>query len=135
MRTKFQARLQIVIMLVVLLLMSFALNSSTAAQGPSGEIVADLGFRPEANGFPFENYGSDKPYTNLTPDEMRRLFGDAQVCASTEGGQCILHPQVEQMMKQWNDGMAGGHCYGFSVAALRLYTNEIRADSTFVCGL
>ena len=85
----------------------------------SGTYAADTGFRPDVNGFSFPNYGSG-PYTNLTPEEMRRVFGD-QACANTEGGKCTLHPQVQEIMDQWNQGMASGHCYGFSVLALRLY--------------
>ena len=87
----------------------------------SGTYVADTGFRPDVNGFPFPNYGSG-PYTNLTPDEMRRVFGD-QACANTAGGKCTLQPQIQEVMDQWNKGMAGGHCFGFSILALRLYKN------------
>lgn len=107
----------------VLVLALFMFGGSIAAQSP--DLLADLGFRPEVNGFSFENYGSDKPYTNLTVEEMRRLFGDSQVCESVVDGQCFLHPQIEQMMQQWNDSMSGGHCYGFSVAALRMFTAEV----------
>lgn len=114
---------RILAMLSFLLLALWIFAGSIAAQSP--DVLADLGFRPEANGFSFENYGSDKPYTNLTVEEMRRIFGDSQVCESVVDGECFLHPQVEQMMQQWNDSMSGGHCYGFSVAALRMFTAEV----------
>ena len=86
-------------------------------------MVADLGFRPEVNGFQFENYGKSDA-TNLTPAEMQRIYGDA-VCASKANDQCILTPPAEQWMNQQNQGMEGGHCYGFSVAALSMFAGVI----------
>ena len=85
---------------------------------PTGPLVADSGFRPDANGFAFANYGNVGPptnITNLTPADMRRAFGDA-VCANMAGGTCNLTPPAQQWMDGENSGMAGGHCYGFSVA-------------------
>jgi hypothetical protein len=90
----------------------------------SGKLAADTGFRPDKNGLSFENYGAG-PYTNLTPTEMQRLFGD-QACASTEGGTCILHPQIEELMDRWNKSMEGGHCFGFSFFALRAYKGQVK---------
>ena len=92
--------------------------------GGSGTMVADLGFRPEVNGFPFENYGGDMPATNLTPDEMRRTYGD-QVCAQLQDNTCILTPPAAQFMEQWNGSMSGGHCFGFSVASLRFFQGQL----------
>ena len=98
-------------------------NAPTASSGTPG-MVADLGFRPEVQGFGFENYGSDKPYQNLTTEDMQRLFGDP-VCASKADGKCILAPQVQEIMDQWNKSMGGGHCFGMSAAALRFYINSL----------
>src|SRR5262245_4312969 len=39
-------------------------------EATAGGIVADLGFRPEANGFSFENYGGDSGAQNLTPEDV-----------------------------------------------------------------
>lgn len=98
-------------------------GEATPAPSGQGAMVADLGFRPETNGFSFENYGKSDA-TNLTPDEVRRIFGD-QVCASLANGQCTLTPPAEQWMVQQNSGMDGGHCYGFSVLSLRLFQGLI----------
>ena len=51
---------------------------------------------------------------------MQRIYGDA-VCASKANDQCILTPPAEQWMNQQNQGMEGGHCFGFSVAALSMF--------------
>jgi hypothetical protein len=93
---------------------------------PTGPLVADSGFRPDANGFAFANYGNVGPptsITNLTPADMRRAFGDA-VCANMAGGNCNLTPPAQQWMDGENSGMAGGHCYGFSVASSSLFKSN-----------
>jgi hypothetical protein len=85
---------------------------------------ADLGFRPQANGFSFPNYGADQPVTNLTAVEMQRMFGD-QVCARIEADVCTLTPVAQQAMEQLNTGMQGGHCEGFAALSLLMYTGKI----------
>lgn len=91
----------------------------------SGTYVADLGFRPEANGFGFPNYGGQGE-TNLTPNDVQRLFGDG-VCVSVEGGQCVLTPPGEQWLQQINEAMAGGHCEGMAVLSNLFYTGKANA--------
>jgi hypothetical protein len=95
---------------------------------PTGELVADNGFRPTKNGFPFENYGNDGNPQNLTPADVQQLFGD-QVCSSGSGESCQLTPPAQQWMDESNKSMAGGHCEGFSVTALRMYKGVLKADS------
>jgi hypothetical protein len=99
-------------------------GSGDAPSSAPGEVVYDLGFTVEQNGFSFENYGGDIPATNLTEVEMRRMFGD-QVCAQVNGDQCILTPPAQQWMEQQNDSMSGGHCEGMAVLSLMMYTNQI----------
>lgn len=89
-----------------------------------GEVVYDFGFTPEENGFSFENYGDDIPATNLTAEELRRMFGD-EVCADINGDECILTPPAEQWMDQINGDMAGGHCEGMAVLSLMMYTGHV----------
>jgi hypothetical protein len=102
---------------------SSAPTSEPAAASDAPGVVADLGFRPEVNGFQFENYGKSDA-KNLTPAEMQRIYGDA-VCASKTNDQCVLTPPAEQWMNQQNQGMEGGHCFGFSVAALSMFAGVI----------
>ncbi|HEX9441796.1 MAG TPA: hypothetical protein VF909_19065 [Roseiflexaceae bacterium] len=102
-------------------------EAPTAASGEAtgGKIVADLGFRPNTDGFNFENYGEAPGITNLTEADVRRLFGD-QVCASQAGGNCILTPPAAAWMDATNKSMSGGHCYGFSVLSLALFSKKIQ---------
>jgi hypothetical protein len=94
---------------------------------PEGELVADSGFRPEVDGFAFENYGNDVEPTNLGPAEIEHLFGE-QVCLSGTGEECQLIPAAAEWMKNQNEGMAGGHCQGFSVTALRMYNEDLNQE-------
>lgn len=101
---------------------------ATGAEGQAGvattgNYVADLGFRPETDSFGFENYGGQGE-TNLTADDVRRLFGD-QVCASLENDACTLIPPGEQWLQQINKAMDGGHCEGMAVLSDLFYIGKI----------
>ena len=95
---------------------------------PEGELVADSGFRPETDGFAFENYGNDQEPENLGPANMEALFGDV-VCLAGAGAECQLIPAAQEWMENQNEGMAGGHCQGFSVAALRMYNENLDQET------
>ncbi len=99
------------------------LNQPNLGERP-GVVVYDFGFRPNQHGFHFENYGDDIEVTNLTADEMRRLFGD-QVCARLVGDTCTLTPPAAQWMEQINGDMAGGHCEGMAALSLLMYTGQV----------
>ncbi len=87
-----------------------------------GQIVSDLGFRPQTDGFQFQNYGAQPDRTNMTPDDMRRMFGD-QVCSSTANG-CILTPEAQAWMERANKGAGGGHCEGFAALSLAMFQHK-----------
>jgi hypothetical protein len=99
-------------------------GSQTDSYTPTGEILVDSGFRPQANGFGFENYGNDVGPVNLRPQEIEQLFG-RQVCLSGTGASCRLIPAAQRWMDNQNKRMAGGHCMGFSVAALRFFGKSL----------
>lgn len=96
---------------------------------PRGPLVADSGFRPRVDGFAFENYGNEKRPRNLRPAQMRALFGD-QVCLGRPRGRgCRLIPAAAEWMQNQNEGMADGHCQGFSVAALRFHRGLMEQEA------
>src|ERR1041385_1086825 len=104
--------------------------SAFAQQSPSdapssGTYVADLGFRPASAGFSFENYGDEISVTNLTADDLRRLFGD-EVCDRFNNGKCILSPSAKEWMSDVNKGMAGGHCEGLAALSLLMYLGKVQ---------
>lgn len=94
---------------------------------PEGEIVADNGFRPEADGFAFENYANDVQPANMTPAEMEDLFGEA-ACLSGSGDECALTPAAAAWMENMNEGMSGGHCQGFSVLSMRMFNEDVAQE-------
>lgn len=103
-----------------LALAAFALPAGAAA----GMIVADSNFRPDPNGFSFQNYGDEENYAGLNAAEMQRLFGPV-VCAAGKGGDCVLSPTARTWMEAQNAGMAGGHCYGFATLAELIYKGQL----------
>src|SRR3954453_9801181 len=95
---------------------------------PTGKIIADNGFRPWEHGFSFQNYGNEGGPQNMVAANMSDLFG-AQVCISGSGDSCVLTPAAQQFMETLNQNMGGGHCMGFSVAALRMFSGHLDATS------
>jgi hypothetical protein len=93
-----------------------------------GTVVADIGFRPEVDGFSFPNYGAEFTDKNLTEVEMRRMFGD-QVCALLENDKCTLTPPAKQWMELQNGDMGGGHCDGFATLSLLMFSGEVNPDA------
>ena len=110
-----------------------AWSHPTAAETPASaaraSVVADSGFRPSRDGYRFANYVNQAGRPNLGSGELRRLFGDA-VCAGFQAGACVLSPPALAWMQQQNAGMAGGHCFGFSVSAL-LFWSQLSSPSPF----
>jgi hypothetical protein len=93
-----------------------------SAVGTSGVYASDLGFRSDANGFGFPNYGGQGE-TNMTPNDVRRMFGD-KACVSIEGDQCILTPPGAQWLDSINKASSGGHCEGMAVLSNLFYTGK-----------
>jgi hypothetical protein len=113
-------------------------SAGQVAYTPTGKIIASDGFNPATDGFDVENYGNllpaasgiDQPVVNtapaeLTPQIMQQMFGNA-VCADS---QCDLTPEAQAWMDQQNQGMAGGHCYGFSDAAEQFFAGNANPSS------
>jgi tetratricopeptide (TPR) repeat protein len=99
--------------------------SSASETVGQGQLVADLTFRPQTDGFKFENYGGEPDRSEMTADDVRRMFGD-QVCASLANG-CILTPEAQQWLDATNKDAAGGHCEGFAALSLALFEHKENA--------
>lgn len=96
------------------------------------DLIADLGFRPETDGFAFQNYGNENNPTNLTSAELIRIFGAERVCAGAvrEDGTCKLTAPAAAFMKSENADMDGGHCEGMAVLSL-VFFEEALSPSDF----
>lgn len=95
----------------------------------SGEYVAAVEFDVTEDGFGFENYTNDGNPTNLTPNEVIRIYGEG-VCAYIDEEQCILTPAAEQWMNMVNEYIGGGHCEGMAVLSL-IFESQAMAPVDF----
>jgi hypothetical protein len=113
-------------MLALALLVALRL-SVVPSYAQQGQLVADLGFRPEEHGFAFQNYGNENNPTNLTSVEMIRIFGAERVCAGAvkADGTCKLTAPAAAFMKKENNDMDGGHCEGMAVLSLVFFEEQL----------
>ncbi len=93
---------------------------------PRNGFLADLGFRPRANGYNFENGGNAAyPRTPgfVGPGEMVRLFGAKDVCIGGRmiGKSCRMTPAASEFARKVNRSMNGGQCEGMAVSALTFF--------------
>ena len=107
---------------LVLFVLTCLLWSPVSAS--AGTIVADSGFRPDPNGFSFQNYGNEEGYAGLDAAEVQRLFGPG-VCVVGRGAHCVLTPLARIWMQAVNEGMADGHCYGFATLTELIYKGDL----------
>ena len=109
--------------LIAVLLLAFPAyaapdESSSGNISENISLVADLNFRPETDGFNFSNYGPGA--RGLTPEEIRRMFGDG-VCINSADGKCNLGPIGTYWMEFINSLMDGGHCMGMATLSLLFF--------------
>lgn len=83
--------------------------------------IANTSFRPEIDGYHFENYGGIS-LTDYSIASLRRIFGDDAVCWVVNGSTCIPDPRALEWYLKTSWKLQGGRCYGFSVTSLRFFT-------------
>lgn len=130
-----------------------AIFGGAGAWAPQGTIVADSGFRPYPNGFPFQNWGADLTQNALffgVPQRvtypipadapsiseaplnalaMRRSFGDG-VCLDAASidprtGSCTLTSTAQVFAAAIQAQADGGHCFGLAAAAAALFNGQL----------
>jgi hypothetical protein len=121
MKQQYLAEIVVLSLYVTIFCAAGAENNSTLSL--VGAAIDDSGFRPNIDGFSFQNYGDDPATVDLTPAELKRMFGD-RVCASNEGGKCILTYPAERWMNQAMAAMKNGHCEGIAVLSSLMYYNK-----------
>ena len=121
MRQQYLAVIAILSLYATIFCAAGAENNSTVSL--EGAEINDSGFRPNIDGFSFQNYGDDPATVDLTAAELQRMFGD-KVCASTAGGKCTLTYPAERWMNQAISAMKAGHCEGIAVLSSLMYYNE-----------
>ena len=90
-------------------------------------MVIDIGFRPDPDGYRFDNWTGLFPVspTPLDPDfrkeDLAQMFGEEAVCWKDIGPGCILRYAAVQWQWQANEAMNPGHCDGMTVTSLRFF--------------
>ena len=101
-------------------------NGETAAATNSaapGDLTADLGFRPNKDGYSFANFGNTYPNTpgTLAIQDVIKMFGADIVCENKDAANCNASPGATVWLDAQNKSSNGGHCEGFAVTSLRLF--------------
>src|SRR6476661_8357416 len=115
-RRQFQRSGFVLTLLVITLLFAVYGKTTVNKASAQGTMLADTGFRPATDGFAFQNYTNASVQQNLTPVEMKRMFGE-QVCAD-KNDPCTLTPPAQQVMDEVNKIMDGGHCEGMAALSI-----------------
>ena len=82
----------------------------------------------KTHSFSFENYTNTAGIVNLTPVELRRMFGDAVCAGSLTADSCELTPAASKWMEGQSNAMNGGHCEGMAVLAGLFATGALKAS-------
>jgi hypothetical protein len=112
---------------ITIIFLTFApFAGAAAAQNGQGEIIAEIDFNPESDGFGFRNYGRDHDGSNdLDASNLILMFGAENVCIEgTTAKDCVLYETADQWMQEEIESMIGGHCDGFSVTSMRTWLDQ-----------
>jgi hypothetical protein len=108
--------------LVVALALQVLAGCSASSEAQEKTFVTS-GFRPDVDGFSFANYNNNG-VTNLSPNEMREMLGEAACRNKNPRTECVLRPVYASLMRQLNEGMNGGHCEGMAALAGLIYQGK-----------
>jgi hypothetical protein len=93
-------------------------------------VLADVGFRPEKDGFGFRNTGGKYPMTDPVLNEkvMVKLFGP-EACIGGDTENCSLTLPAFEWANMINRAMNGGQCEGMAVASLTYFKKLDKPNS------
>lgn len=103
-------------------------NPDINVQGPEitspvkTSIVAAMDFFPNPDGFSFANWGEPSLQTDLTVEDVVRIFGEEAACKSTNP--CVLTAQAEAWRQTWIVNISRGHCAGMSMGSLNIFMDS-----------
>jgi hypothetical protein len=118
-----------IILVIATLLVARPAVAALDEEVKAGRVLADNGFRPQPNGFGFENWGgSQYPYSDLTAADAAALFGE-RVCARMDAGQCVPTPAAKLWIQEMNQMMEGGHCEGMAALSAAFHVKTETPNS------
>ncbi len=94
------------------------------------KVLADIGFRPERDGWAFQNQGGEYPRTTgiLNEKVMVRMFGE-KACVDGDAEDCTLTLPAAEFADRVNRAMNNGRCEGMAVAALTFWKGIDKPES------
>ncbi len=108
---------------ISLLVLAAASCKPLRKSGPPAQgMLADIGFRPEKDGFKFENQGGQFPRTppTLRNGDVVQMFG-ANACVKGSAPNCKLNPVASSWTQMVNRAMNIGQCEGMAVSSLAFF--------------
>lgn len=95
-----------------------------------GEVVYQVPFDLQLDGFRFPNYGTGYPEGAFTINDLRAQFGDG-VCSriDVDGEECIPSAAAQVWLDDRNADMQAGHCIGFTVTSYEFFNGDLQAAS------
>lgn len=106
-------------------------SNAGGAKFGEGNVIVDIGFRPERDGFSFENYGGEYPRQqgDVYVEDMIRMFGEQAVCAGYKDGACQVSPAMLKYADAINEASNAGHCEGMAVLSMRFFEHKDKPDA------
>ncbi len=92
--------------------------------------LVDPGFRPNPDGFAFDNY-SDTNANDFNISDVRDLFGYEETCLGPDPACAIPRKAAKQWYIIVSDYLSDGHCDGMAVTSLRLFVPDYEFPRIF----
>lgn len=94
------------------------------------KVLADIQFRPERDGFKFQNTGGEYPKSKPILDEniVVRMFGP-EACVGGDTKDCTLTLPAMEWAHSVNRAMNAGQCEGMAVSSLTFFKGIDKPDS------
>ncbi len=97
----------------------------TSAPPSQGKVIVDNVFRPNPDGYSFQNYAgkkrNGKPVPELAVADLVKMFGETDVCLKIQNGVCTPKQEALDWLDAVNSQPPGGHCEGMAVSSLVLF--------------
>lgn len=88
---------------------------------PTTPRQVSIGFRVDLHGFSFANWTNTDPGDDAGPPTLRRLFGDASVCAAVIDNTCQPFERVPLFLERLNAELDKGRCEGMVLLAFERF--------------
>ena len=106
-------------------------STGSALTTPFDTSARASGFFPYPDGYSFPNYGDVIETSDVTVDDMIKIYGVA-VCKTQDP--CVLTASAEAVRKAKATTSTGGHCAGMAAAGMEIFDDATVNPSDFQAG-